>query len=220
MKRTSLLLAAAIVAAATQLQASMFITEWMYSGADGEFIEFTNVGGPAVDLTGWSYDDNSRTPGSVSLSAFGVVQPGESVILTEASEAGFRTAWNLPAAIKIIGANSNNLGRSDEINLYDAANALVDRLTYNDQGVGNVAGPRTSEVSGNPGSPAALGANNASLWVASSVGDAFGSYLGAQFSVANPGSYAIPEPATAAGGLLVLATLAFAGRGRQPFGSA
>ena len=49
------LVAAAFLLAATQACASnVYITEWMYSGTDGEFIEFTNLSGSAVDFTGWS----------------------------------------------------------------------------------------------------------------------------------------------------------------------
>src|ERR1044072_6103668 len=81
------------------LPGSMRITEYMYngggSGSVGEFVEFTNVGGSPVDMTGWSFDDNSETPGSGNLSAFGTVQPGESVILTEIPAATFRSNWTL-----------------------------------------------------------------------------------------------------------------------------
>lgn len=179
---------------ASVASAQMRITEWMYNGADGEFIEFTNVGGGAIDTTGWSFDDNSRVPGSVSLSAFGLVQPGESVILCEPDAATFRTNWSLSPAVDVIGLNNNNLGRADEINIYDAANVLVDRLTYDDQSLG---GPRTLEISGNPTSPAALGANNHALWQLSGDGDAFGSYVAANFGVGNPGLY-VPEPSALA----------------------
>ncbi len=41
----------------------------------------------------------------------------------------------------MIGGNAINLGRGDEINVYDARDVLVDRLTYDDAGVGDVAGP-------------------------------------------------------------------------------
>ncbi len=66
--------------------AQVYITEWMYNGngGTGEYIEFTNLGATAVDFSGWSFDDDSRNAGTVSLSAFGLVNPGESVILTEA----------------------------------------------------------------------------------------------------------------------------------------
>ncbi len=55
--------------------ASMRITEWMYGGMNGEFVEFTNVEPSPIDLTGWSYDDDNRRPGQFSLSAFGIVDP-------------------------------------------------------------------------------------------------------------------------------------------------
>lgn len=156
------------------------ITEWMYNSSAasglGEFVEFTNLGSTAVNFSGWSFDDNSRTPGSQALGAFGFVNPGESVILTDATEADFRASWNLATSVKVIGGNTNNLGRSDEINLYDNSGTLVDQLTYNDQGTGSVKGPRTSGVSAHPGSLAVIGTNNASGWVLSAVGDAEHSY--------------------------------------------
>ncbi|WP_164473232.1 lamin tail domain-containing protein, partial [Clostridium sp. E02] len=124
---------------------NMQITEFMYQGANGEFIEFTNVGTAPVDLTGWSFDDDSRLAGTVDLSAFGAVQPGESVILAEASEAEFRAAWGLYASFKVVGGLTTNLGRADEINLFDASGNLVDRLTYSDQTFPGT--PRTQGIS-------------------------------------------------------------------------
>ncbi|OLP16352.1 hypothetical protein BST81_21405 [Leptolyngbya sp. 'hensonii'] len=162
------------------------ITEYMYSGANGEFVEFTNIGTSAVDLTGWSFDDNSRVPGSFSLSGFGVVQPGESVILTENTDAAFRTAWNLSPSTKVIGGLNQNLGRADEINLYNNNNQRVDRLTYDDQ---TIAGSvRTQNVSGWT-SLANLGGNNAAQWQLSTVGDTQGSLTSTGGDIGNPGGY-------------------------------
>ncbi len=114
---------------------SIQITEYMYNGAGGlgEFVEFTNLSSNVVNMAGWSFDDNSRTPGSQDLSSFGIINPGESVILTESTAAAFRSAWSLADSVKVIGGSTNNLGRADEINLYDASGALVDRLSYDDQ---------------------------------------------------------------------------------------
>jgi predicted extracellular nuclease len=200
---------AALAAMSQPASAAIRITEWMYNGAGagnlGEFVEFTNLGAAAVDFTGWSFDDSSRVPGSQSLSAFGLVAPGESVVFTDSAAADFRTNWNLPAAVKIIGGNANNLGRSDEINLYDAANAPVDRLTYGDETFpGSI---RTQNKSGNPNNAAALGANNPLLWSLSATGDAFGSVTSVAGEIGNPGTYLVPEPATltlAAAALLVI----------------
>lgn len=185
--------AAALSLAASLAQADVVITEWVYSGASGEFIEFTNVGAAPVDLTGWSYDDDSAIPGSVDLSPLGIVDPGESVILTEIDAATFIAEWGL-AGVGVLGGNMNNLGRNDQINLFDDTGALVDRLTYGDQ---TFAGSiRTQNVGGIPSSPAALGADDVYLWQLAAIGDGFGSYASASGDVGNPGVY-IPEPAAA-----------------------
>jgi len=186
--------------------AGMYITEWMYDGnASGqEYIEFTNVGAAPIDMTGWSFDDDSRNPGTVNLSAFGLVQPGQSVILAEADAATFADEWSLVGATSI-GENGTNLGRADEINLFDAAGTLVDRLTYGDQAIPGTI--RTKGTSGNPTAPAALGANDVAQWTLSAVGDAFGSFVSNSGNIGNPGTF-VPEPAAFAPlGLLALLTL-------------
>ncbi|WP_392531283.1 lamin tail domain-containing protein [Nostoc sp. C117] len=164
------------------------ITEYMYSSAaTGEFVELTNVSNTAIDLTGWSFDDDTRTPGSFNLSGFGTVASGESVIITEVTAAAFRTAWSLPASVKVLGGNANNLGRADEINIYNASNTLIDRLTYNDQ---TIAGSiRTQNVSGST-SNANLGSNDITKWQLSAVGDANNSYSAAG-DIGSPGIYII-----------------------------
>ena len=187
---------------ASAAQAEIRITEWMYNGTAtgsvGEFVEFTNVGSSAIDMTGWSFDDDSRIPGIESLSAFGTVAPGESVLLTDVPDTTFRSNWGLASTVKVIGDNTTNLGRADEINLFDASSALVDRLTYNDQATPTPLGPRTNKISGNPTAFSDLGTNDATHWVLSSVGDRYGSYTATTGDIGNPGIYvdAVPEPAT------------------------
>src|SRR5262245_37902417 len=121
---------AALGAAPAHAAPIIRITEWMYNG--DEFIEITNVGDLAQDLTGWSFSDNSELPGQVSLSALGTLEAGASALITERSAELFRASWNLAVNLQILGGNSQNLGRADEINIYDAGTALVDRLLYND----------------------------------------------------------------------------------------
>jgi predicted extracellular nuclease len=196
MKRAIFILCTLLLLASVA-QAQMRITEWMYNGLGagnlGEFVEFTNIGSSSIDMSGWSFDDSTHTAGSQSLTAFGVVSPGESVLFTDATDAVFRTNWGLSASVKIIGGNSNNLGRSDEINLYNASSLRIDRLTYGDDTIG---GPRTNAASGNPISSADLGTNNATRWTLSSVGDGYGSYKSVLNETANPGVYVVPEPGT------------------------
>lgn len=181
-------------AIAGQSLGAIRITEWMYNGAGGtnrEYFEITNIGGAAIDLTGWSFDDNTRTAGSLSLSGLGVLAVGQSAIVCEQTEAAFRTAWGLSAAIKILGGNTQNLGRADEINIYDAGNNLIDRLTYDDQTLG---GHRTQGISDNI-KFAKLGLNDPASGVASVSGDSWGSTTSASGDVGNPGTYVdIPAP--------------------------
>lgn len=175
-------------------RAEVLITEWAYSAGSGEYVEFTNVGNTAVDMTGWSYDDDGQVPGSFSLSGLGTLAPGESAIMAESSEAAFRASWVLAPAIKVVGGNTNNLGRNDQINLYDSSDALADRLSFGDQTFPGTI--RTQNVSGNPMTLAALGANDVSQWQLSFVGDAYGSYLSTFGDIGNPGigTYVVPEP--------------------------
>jgi predicted extracellular nuclease len=219
MKKSSRALVAALLIAsplvAFAATPNVQITEWMYNGAGatGEYIEFTNLGNAAIDFTGWSFDDSSRTAGSMSLSALGLVSSGESVILTEALAADFRAAWGLAAGVKVIGSNTNNLGRSDEINLYDAGGLLVDRLTYGDQTFAGTV--RAQNLSGNPFALADLVPQSVTGgWVLASAGDLYGSHASSLGDLGNPGLFAlapVPEPssyALFAAGLLMIGALA------------
>jgi predicted extracellular nuclease len=183
------------LAAATSALADVRITEFMYSGAGGEFVELTNTGAVSVNLAGWSYDDDSRTPGAVDLSAFGIVGPGESVVLAELDEPTFVLEWGL-SGVKVIGGNTTNLGRNDEINLFDATSTLIDRLTFGDQ---NLPGTiRTQNVSGwaYVSGPGPYGDVDAS-WVLSAVGDVQASSTSLGGDIGNPGRYrVVPEPTT------------------------
>ena len=101
--------------------------------------------------------------------------------------------------MKVIGGNTQNLGRADEINIYDAANMRVDWLTYDDQGTGDVDGPRTQGVSGNPMTLAAPGAHKAVQWQLAVAGDAYGSYNSVGNDIGNPGVFLlVPEPSAMA----------------------
>lgn len=205
MKKSLRIIAAALAIAgpgaafATVSLPNIQITEWMYNGTGttGEYIEFTNMGSVAVNFSGWSFDDSSRTPGSVSLSDFGLVGAGESVILTEATAAEFRSAWNLGASVKVIGGNTNNLGRGDEINLYAAGDVLVDRLTYGDAVFPGTI--RAQNASGNPLAATDLTSETITAnWVLASAGDTYGSYYSSSsVDLGNPGAFIyapVPEP--------------------------
>jgi hypothetical protein len=118
--RASFVVAAAALAVASSVaSAQLRITEFMYDGNGGEFIEVTNTGATALDVTGWLLADNNRattpvtalaagntrrnTTNPFSLSALGTIAPGESVLFTEADAATFRADWSLPTSIRILG---------------------------------------------------------------------------------------------------------------------
>ena len=194
MMRTVGLALVAIVAILTgRAEAAIRITEWMYQGDSGEFIEFTNIGSTPIDLAGWSFSDSETPAGTVPLGGLGVVAAGESFIIADLPASTFRTAWALSPSVKVLGDNLTNLGRTDAINIYDGTSLLVDQLAYSDQ---NFPGsPRTQNRSGIPTSSAALGANDPTQWILATNGDAYGSWLSAQGSQGSPGFYNIPEPA-------------------------
>lgn len=175
-------------------QHTMRITEWMYSGANGEFVEFTNLSAEPIDMTGWSFDDDHATPGAFSLSGFGVVQPGESVVITESLAEAFRIAWGLSPQTKIIGqlgaTSGNNLGRNDQLHLYNAAGELVDRLSYGDQTYPGTI--RTQNASGQT-CIEAIGSDDVGAWIRSTVGDAYGSFASSAGDVGTPGTYSMPS---------------------------
>jgi hypothetical protein len=131
-------------------------------------------------------------------SVFGTVAPGESVILTETPAATFRTAWSLASSVKIFGSNTNsNLGRADQIHLYDAAGNEVDSLIYGDE---TGKGPRTQNKSATvPVGDLALTTAPSTGWTLASVGDAYGSWASSGNDLGNPGTYyaaPVPEPST------------------------
>jgi hypothetical protein len=193
---------------------TIFITEFNSDTGNNEhfeFVEFTNVGPLPVDMTGWSVDDNHATPNKPghSLSAFGTLAAGESAVFTEASPADFRTYWGLSDSVKVIGPNTtDNLSTTaDSVTLFDNTGALVDRLDY------SAANGGTADLVTRNAPLSALGKNDNSKWVNSSIGDNFGSFHAAlkPLMIGNPGTYIVPEPASqsllVAGGIIFFALI-------------
>jgi predicted extracellular nuclease len=182
----------------------VYITEVMYTGLFGEFIEVTNTVSATVDLNGWRFDDSSASfaAGTVLFSSATVLGLNETIVITEVSEAVFVQAWFTDAGVTppaglvaIFENNSNNLGRSDEVNIYENGGTLVDKLTFNDQAASgtNPKGPRTEEFSAVPGVSTVLGDNIFKNWVLSAVGTGNAWKAGAANpvpgSVGSPGQY-------------------------------
>lgn len=165
------------------------ITEYMYNG--DEFIEFTNVGSLPVDMTDWSFDDNSDLPGVQPLSAFGTISPGESVVLAEEIATTFATAWGLAPTVKVIGGLSANLGQNDRINLFAPNGYVVDRLNY---GTTTFPGSYRTQNFSAWACADVLGSDNIFGWVGSIVGDDQGTVASANGHIASPGTHVSVSP--------------------------
>jgi hypothetical protein len=165
-KLAMLLLAAAAVAPTAK--AGVFITEFSYKALFGEFVEVTNTGASPVDVNGWRYSDNHGLAGAETLfTSSTVLHTNESFIITEVSDAVFEQAWytdsgvGRPASlIAVFENNAINLGKSDEINIYDSSSSTpVDTLTF------SVSVEDDSMI---PGPTTVLGSNTIATWVLSS----------------------------------------------------
>ncbi|MGA2232008.1 MAG: lamin tail domain-containing protein [Tepidisphaeraceae bacterium] len=162
-----------------------------------EFVQVTNLGSTPVNMSGWSEDDSHDTPdvSGHSLTGLGILQPGESGIITQATPANFISFWgaaNLPANLPIVGPYTNDELNTDtdSIYLFNSARVAVDQLDYSTTNGGSA----DSVVRNAPLD--ALGFNDNELWANSFLGDDFGSFRAAQqaTTIGNPGYYMVPEP--------------------------
>ena len=129
-------------ALALPLSAQLRITEVMSNSnhsdtaANGDWFEITNTGSTAVNIAGYSFDDDDRRAGASGSFPAYVLQPGISMmVLNDASDATFRSLWNLDPSIRVIAnaeiSNFPGLGSGgDEVNLFNNSGGLVDRFTF------------------------------------------------------------------------------------------
>lgn len=210
MKRSLSLLATALAVAASAAPASaaLVITEVMSSSAhsggsnNGDWFELTNTGPSAVDLTGWSWDDNTFTAGSANFGGFTSIAAGQSVIFTEetvGAEASWITNWGL-SGVTVVNLGSGvfqGLGAGgDSVAIYNASNTLVTSVTF---GAATSGVSFEWDASGTSLGVSVLGENGA--FRALLNGQTTGG--GPGVDVGSPGS-AVPEPTSAvlvAGGL-------------------
>ena len=162
----------------------MRITEYLYSGNNGEFVELTNVSGSSIDMNGWSMDDRSGQAGTFDLSPAGVVAPGQTIVFTEEDPAVFSIAWGL-SGVTVLGLNVDaTLSRDDVINIFDAGGNLVERLAYGDRDFpGSI---RAKQESGQICTQS-LGGNNPFGANLAELGDPFGSYASSGGDLGSPG---------------------------------
>ncbi|MBZ5736673.1 lamin tail domain-containing protein [Nocardioides mangrovi] len=161
------------------------ITEYAYGGkasgaggTDGEYVELTNVGDAAQDLTGWKYDNSAATfSTALSLSGLGTVAPGESVIITDLTAAEFRTEWGLKDTVKVLSNGKTHTlnGGPNAVHIYNSGGTDVDTVSY---ASGYFTGGKGQAVAGSTSTSFAF----------ETVGDGEGSWASVGGSVGSPGA--------------------------------
>jgi uncharacterized protein YjiK len=112
------------------------------AGYAADWFEVTNVGGAAVDMTGYRMDDNSNSfASSVPINGVGSVAPGQSVVLIEGTAttaSNFVTTWfgagGAPAGFVIGTYSGSGVGLSataDAVNVFTATGTLVANVSFN-----------------------------------------------------------------------------------------
>ena len=227
MKKSLLAVVAAILTASVlPAHAQVRITEvvpWSSSSAVGaDWFELTNTGAVALDITGWTMDDDSNNPNSALLSGITSIAPGESVIFLELAGGGnattltnlFISTWfggSAPAGLHIGTytqgvAGGVGLGAGgDAVNVFNGtAGTLQAKVTF---GASDSVNPLQTFDN-------AAGLNNTTISQLSVVGTN-GAFVAANDvnQIGSPG--AIPEPQTYAMMLVGLTLLVALTRKRR-----
>ena len=164
------------------------------TGGDGEYVEVTNLGSSAVDMTGWTY--NRDTGGTaISLTGLGTLAAGASGIITDVTAAEFRTEWNLAGSVPVVNDGSTKLdGGAHTISLYDPTIAIADQVTW---ASGFVSAKGLSAWVDQTHVGAKAGTTG---WTISAVGDAEGSVASVHpTAIGSPGTFVLATP-TGGGG--------------------
>ncbi|MEX0332487.1 MAG: lamin tail domain-containing protein [Puniceicoccaceae bacterium] len=205
----------------------ILITEIMYNpriaaGGDlpNEYVEIYNSGPVAVDLTGWKLSDEDSNAGDWGLIS-GVLGPGQVGVITEFSEADFKSSWSTATDAVIFTVSgwaslANGATDTNEIlEILDASSLSVDVANY------SVSAPWPEpSINGNaiyllPGNFTQAGNDDGANW-AHAVGGVDGAIellvttgVYDDGNIGSPGYVmVVPEPSVFA---LVMGSLAFAG---------
>ncbi len=107
-----------------------------------DWFEVTNIGGRAVDMTGWKMDDSSESPAAAAaLTGIVSIAPGESVIYLETATPAttinsFRSTWfgaSPPVGLQVGSYTGSGIGLStgsDAVNLFDSNNVRQAKVFF------------------------------------------------------------------------------------------
>jgi hypothetical protein len=206
-----------IAPAAHAAAADLLVTEIAYGGnavygdgGDGEYVELTNVGDAAQDVSGWYFSSSASLAITTPLATAGqslagladgsgtntVVQPGESVIITDLTPAHFRTEWGLKSSVKVVNDGTSTLKKAGSVYVSNGTTVL-DQISYDltTPGKGKSAWVSSAHVADQQGGSGSTFAFNGSTapsngWTISAPADSEGSWssTGAVASVGSPGA--------------------------------
>lgn len=124
---------------------SLAVTEIMSNSAhttntvNGDWWELTNTGNNAVELAGFSWDDNHLVPNAHVFPVFSLAAGETIVILNEDDQdevESFRAAWNVPESVRFLTREDFNLpdlaglGNGDSVAVYLPDGTQVARADY------------------------------------------------------------------------------------------
>jgi len=128
---------------ALPLSAQLRITEIMSnslhstSAANSDWFEITNTGATALNIGGYSFDDEAPIPRQAGqiFPSYSIPAGASVIVLRESSSTAFRSLWNLPASVKIFTeAEVPNFpglsGDGDSLFIFDAGNSVVSEFTF------------------------------------------------------------------------------------------
>ena len=137
--RHTIIAGAAVLAIAATTHANIRITEVMSSsGSTADWIEVTNYGSTAINLTGWKMDDGSfNFAASVNLNGIASIGAGESVIFIESAGGtaipGFQTFWGSLSNVQVGYYSGSGVGFSsggDGACLFDASGNILSQVSF------------------------------------------------------------------------------------------
>ena len=181
MKKTIILLALFTLPTVGQVK----ITEVMpnsghtNTGANGDWFEITNTGTSAVNLNGYSWDDDSESPGGQIFPNYSLAA-GESAIVLDENDADtfLNEMWSLTGVKFFLRTEFSDFpglsGGGDGVYLYNNLNTLIDHFTYTSaiSGVSFARFTDGSEVPGKLSSDGQFGATTSTGGDVASPGSA------------------------------------------------
>ncbi|CAM3073695.1 lamin tail domain-containing protein [Rariglobus hedericola] len=208
---------AAMLASAASSFSQVYITEFMWRGntrLGDQFVELTNFGPAAVDVSGWRLWNKGNVTNGWSLDNLDSIAPGESVVILSqyVGDEEFRDVWpDLTSGVQF-EPGGTDMAREDFILIRDENGDPVDRIDFydiNNPDLINARGVSAVTTFGN------LGKNIFADWFLSNDApdgsDDFTNLTSIYNDIGTPGylnfAYTpVPEPASAAAllGLLAL----------------